>query len=616
MLEEPIESSRLATWVPTVIVTIALVASLVVPFVAYERIEELRRHRESLADPAHAQINQLMVSLTLEISSFRGYLLTGDEDFIRRYRDAGAAGEEARRQLEIYMPAIDGGSSPHLQRINLLLRQWHESHQELFEGRLSREEYIATHVHRSQTRFAEIAGELALMRKMVQTFDSTIRRDTMRTVRTGAIAMAALVLLGLIAAMYVARLSFQLQSYSRELARRNREEAGFVAAASRLNAAANVAEVLRQVSESVTEITRADGAYVERILPGGHEVEVIANVGEGTPRRGIVVEFPGSLTAEMAERREAVVVTSLAAVGTAMAPYLEDSCNRCEIILVPLVSEDELMGALVVLAVDPKAHHFAEKDVRRARILGELAAVAMRRAAVLESEQNARRVAEEAVVAREEIVGIVSHDLRAPLTTISLGLQVLEHRYENDEIRVLRDAARRMQRLVDDLLDIARMEQGRFSLKKTAVEPSKLIADTCRAFTPSAEQKKIEIACHAAGQLPPLDADPDRLIQVLGNLISNAIKFTPDGGRIDIEATRSDDAVLFSVTDTGPGIAEKDIPNVFRRNWQAKKTAYLGAGLGLAIAKGIVEAHGGSIDVDSPPGSGARFFFTIPTART
>jgi signal transduction histidine kinase len=169
-----------------------------------------------------------------------------------------------------------------------------------------------------------------------------------------------------------------------------------------------------------------------------------------------------------------------------------------------------------------------------------------------------------------------------------------------------------MQRLIQDLLDVARMEAGRLSIDKQFINTESVVRSACASHEPLAQQKRQRIVCDVEGPLAEICADRDRLLQVFGNLIGNAIKFTPDGGTITVDARRVGDEIRFRVHDNGPGIPEADLKNVFRPYWQAKKTAHMGAGLGLAIVRGIIEAHRGRVWADNAPSGGAMFTFTIP----
>lgn len=219
-----------------------------------------------------------------------------------------------------------------------------------------------------------------------------------------------------------------------------------------------------------------------------------------------------------------------------------------------------------------------------------------------------------------EVLAIVSHDLRTPLSTISLGTSLLadaSHPQEDKAhlLEIIRRAADRMERLIKDLQELGRLESGRsLRIDVRRVEVALLLREGCEALHIQARAKGQEVSCELPA--PPLDvyADRDRICQVVGNLIGNAIKFTPRGGHIALFARRDGREVQVSVTDQGPGIPEKDLRHVFEPYWQAKDTARLGAGIGLKIAKGLVEAHGGRIWVESKVGLGTTFSFTLPVA--
>jgi light-regulated signal transduction histidine kinase (bacteriophytochrome) len=223
-----------------------------------------------------------------------------------------------------------------------------------------------------------------------------------------------------------------------------------------------------------------------------------------------------------------------------------------------------------------------------------------------------------AVQMRDDLVAVVSHDLRSPLGVIQMQATLLSAPDEGDPpSRRVREGSQRIQRAVDrmtalirDLLDLARIEAGRFELDTQPLRIRDVIDDTLTIVRPQADAKQIVIREQVVdeGTL----GDRERIFQVLSNLLTNAIRFTPEGGQIDLQATLTGAQALFIVADTGPGIPAEQLPHLFDRYWQARRAGHSGTGLGLYIAKGIVEAHGGRIWVESPPGSGARFHFTLP----
>lgn len=233
-----------------------------------------------------------------------------------------------------------------------------------------------------------------------------------------------------------------------------------------------------------------------------------------------------------------------------------------------------------------------------------------------EIEEALRR----AVQARDEMLGVVSHDLRSPLQTIELATRHISHRMKKEDgcewltspvERILR-ASRTARRLIEDLLDIVVIDEGKLSIRRSAVEPAALVHEAIEVLQPQAEDKQRLLEASVAPGLPPISGDHDRILQVLSNLIGNALKFTPAGGRVSVRAAKHDDTVVFSVMDTGPGIPEAQRQHLFNRFWQADSADRRGRGLGLAIAKGIVEAHGGRLWFESEVGRGTTFSFAVP----
>ena len=410
------------------------------------------------------------------------------------------------------------------------------------------------------------------------------------------------------------RLLTEAENVRGQLERRAEEESAFRHLASALAGAVEMNDVLYEITNRATHVTRADGVYVERILEPSRSVEVVATAGRGTPRRGLRIGFPGSLTEEILKKREPAILADVQSLGKSMTAYLADSCGRCEVLVTPLMADDQPEGALVLLNSRQSGRTFDEADIVRARTLGDLTSLALRRVRLMEREREAKEKAEAAVRIREETLGIVSHDLRNPLTRISLSADLLAASNPTDEselVQTIRTSARQMDRLINDLLDVAKLESGRMSVDCRAVDADEIVAYACESNRTVAEQKGQSIECDIEGPLPKIRADRDRLVQVFENLIGNAMKFTPPGGRIVLQAWSDEESVTFRVTDSGPGIPEPDLKNVFRAYWQAKKTAHMGAGLGLAIVRGIVEAHGGRVWAENTATGGAAFTFTV-----
>lgn len=234
---------------------------------------------------------------------------------------------------------------------------------------------------------------------------------------------------------------------------------------------------------------------------------------------------------------------------------------------------------------------------------------------IMQTKEALRR----AVAAREHVLGVVAHDLRNPLSVIQLQAQLLlrisERRGDQKEaLQSIHQQVKRMDRMIEDLLDVTRIEAGTLSLERAPVAPKALLEEVLQSHRPLAAEAALELRRAAKPGLPRVYADRGRIVQVLDNLIGNAIKFTRPGGRITVAAAAQDGQVVFSVADTGVGLDAQAQRHVFDRLWQAGVDRR-GVGLGLAIAKAIVEAHGGRIWVESAAGAGSTFYFTVPAAR-
>lgn len=238
--------------------------------------------------------------------------------------------------------------------------------------------------------------------------------------------------------------------------------------------------------------------------------------------------------------------------------------------------------------------------------------------------KHAEEEAQRATHVREELLAIVAHDLRNPLTSIRASAGLLERvagragdAGVEKTVRIIARSAERMDHLISDLLDFELIQAERLTVERRPVDASDLIRETVEMFRPAATEKEIQLEGHGAGELVVL-GDRERLLQILSNLVGNAVKFTPEGGSVTVRAERSGPDGLFEVSDTGPGIREEEQSRIWERFWQARrgKTARSGVGLGLSIAKGLVEAHGGRIWMERRSEGGARFHFTVPLAST
>lgn len=232
-----------------------------------------------------------------------------------------------------------------------------------------------------------------------------------------------------------------------------------------------------------------------------------------------------------------------------------------------------------------------------------------------------RARSDDALTNRDNFLGLVSHDLRNLLGGIVLNAELLSARAPEDDggrqtlaatERIQRYAAR-MNRLIGDLVDVASIDAGKLALTPASGDVAALIDEAVETFQAAASAKGISLQVELAGRPLLAEFDHDRMLQVLANLIANAIKFTSGGGRIRIHGERAGDELLVSISDTGSGIPGNLLEAIFERFWQVGKDDRRGVGLGLFISRSIVENHGGRIWAESKPGEGSRFCFTLPS---
>lgn len=338
--------------------------------------------------------------------------------------------------------------------------------------------------------------------------------------------------------------------------------------------AARLSEALDLVATS-----GADVVLLDLSLPDAHGMETVARMLDAAPTVPIIV------------------LTGLADETVAMQAVQSGA-------------QDYLVKGTVEGGTLARAIRYA---IERKRLEGE-------RERLLHNEQEARAAAEAAVMARDEVLRVVAHDIGNSLSAVKIHARVLERTLPADQVDArsrlesIRHLTQQMDRLRQDLLDVAAIEAGRLSFEPAELDVGEVVNDVLAGVAGMAAEKEMEVRGSIPADLPAAWGDRERIHQVLSNLVGNAIKFTPQGAHVLVAAAAEDGVVRVSVADTGPGIPPEHLPHVFDRFWQARSTRRAGAGLGLAIARGIVEAHGGAIGVESEPGRGTTFSFTLPLA--
>ncbi len=315
---------------------------------------------------------------------------------------------------------------------------------------------------------------------------------------------------------------------------------------------------------------------------------------------------------EATDATSANTARALASAPHLVAPAAVTGHRQC--VLVPLRARDRQLGLLVLIPGHGRRRH-DPVDVALVEAFASRVAVAVDHACLFEASQHAIRT-------RDRVLGIVSHDLRNPISAIGMCATALRSSAQMplDERQrlasTIQAAVGWTQRLLGDLMDVASIEAGRLAMDAHPIDPIVLLGKSLELFSAEPCGVTVRLAAEVPESLPSIMGDEQRILQVLGNLISNSRKFTQTGGSITLGAGVTSGAIRFVVSDTGPGIAPEHRPHVFDWFWRAsRESGEPGTGLGLAIAKGIVEAHGGRIALEHTAGRGATFSFTIPLAR-
>ena len=294
---------------------------------------------------------------------------------------------------------------------------------------------------------------------------------------------------------------------------------------------------------------------------------------------------------------------------------LVKACAPSSLMYVPLVGRGDPVGVLTLIA-NTSGRSYTAADIDTVRDLAWRAAAAIERVRLYD---QARR----AISARDDLLSFVSHDLKNPLMGITLSVESMlrgapgdERRRSAAQLRRVQRAAQQMRAMIEDLLDITSIEAGRLTVRTGFHDLGKVLEEAAELFASLAAAKGVALEITAPRSPVIVVCDRQRLLQVLTNLVDNAFKFTPAGGRVTIAARPEGEMALFSVSDTGPGIPPGVRPRIFERFGQAQETARQGRGLGLYIARGLIEGQHGRIWVDDNSDAGATFFFTLPLASS
>ena len=366
-------------------------------------------------------------------------------------------------------------------------------------------------------------------------------------------------------------------------------------------------QLLRRLLEAFCRVAGADSGVA--FLREGSRLTPRASVGmAATPEGELNIE--AALEGRSATRPLEPFTVAAPRRVFAEHPQLAERLER--ISCVPLLHGDELQ-AVLFLGVGARG---AELPSPEAPAYPDLVSQLLAPSAAAIALRLTREALERDVRARDDVLGVVAHDLQNPLNVISMAANMLLQRVTEQPARrpierILR-SVQRATRLLRDLLDVGAIEEGRFAVELRRLDPAVLILSALESQQSLAADALVITATDLSPELPPIDADEERLLEVLENLIGNAIKFTPPGGTITVGASCENDDIKIWVADNGAGIPPEHLPHIFDRFWQAKRADRRGTGLGLTICKGIVQAHEGRIWAESAEGKGTKVSFTLP----
>jgi signal transduction histidine kinase/FixJ family two-component response regulator len=420
------------------------------------------------------------------------------------------------------------------------------------------------------------------------------------------------------------RVTGSAEDLSRELEQEKRGRARAVAEAEkqrwlaqgvdRLSAAilasASVDDLLAKVLEILVDSVGSDLAVVR--LREGDRLRSRVSVGlDEEVAAGFSLPVPEGLPPGSDETDGSPVFVSVEMEAPCLSEPMRNKGLR-GVHCLPLLHSGELIGIIYLGARLAGARRDGDwSDVER-ELMGLLALRAAA-AVVRQAEVEALR---QGIRSREDILGIVAHDLRNPINVIALAASTLLQRLPDSSSRrpaerIIR-GVQRADGLIQGLLEIDAIEGGRFAITTRKVETANMILAAIESQQSLAADASIIISTDISPELPPIEADEERMLEVLENLVGNAIKFTSPGGSLTVGASARPNEILFWVKDSGAGIAAEALPHLFDRFWQARKKDRRGTGLGLTICKAIVEAHGGRIWPETQAGQGTTMFFTVP----
>jgi signal transduction histidine kinase len=613
-LPEPRVRRRLA-WVPLSLVMLSLAGLAITPLLLQHYTRELRLSVRMVAEPSHLLVGELRVGLAHELSLAQRFALSRESGQWFAYHAAAASDDSILVKLDQTLHGMGAAARASLASLRQSVDHWRlisavversdaaDRLRDALQHGVDYEELLLATVRVDSA----VSHEMQTRREAIESAESLEFTITLTFVAIGCIACFAVLILTL-----------RDRHLRVVLRRRAEEEASLRRLAATLSGAFTIHEVGELTVGAALKSSRIGGAYLTRA--DGDDLLTVAGRGTLAPEPGSRIPMPSWLR-DNNDKDQPRIFTTERPCGP-IDSYQRGAAQRSlSVLVVPLCHKGEVIGALGIVSAGGR-RQLGDSSIRFGRSLGDLAAVALHRAEALDQEQKARAEAERAVRTRDAVVSIVSHDLRNPLMAILGSAELLLEMVRDDpqgtlhsQLHMLKHAGETMTRLVRDLLDVTRLESGPLPVTKRRCNIVEVVNEVVGMFQAVGRTRRITVTCSAPKDVPPLLGDRDRLGQALSNLVGNAVKFTPDGSAVHVAVDVDSTVIRVSVHDTGAGIPEDQLPRLFDRFWQASREDSRGLGLGLTIVKAIIDAHGGTVTVESTLKKGSTFSLTFPRAE-
>jgi PAS domain S-box-containing protein len=562
-------------------VVLAVAALFAVPLVMGRRAADAQRMVTETLDPASLWATRLSMAQALEMSSFQAFIMTGEPEYKEAYDQAIAQENRIYDSLQRLVEGLKLQGVPEkLAALFTDAESWHLLQNPAFMSDENRRAAL-DQVDAEQARYREIQGRTVELEGAIQDEVDQARAEVAALETLQGRITFGLVLVALLALAAVARVGWNQRVLAGEAQDRRRDAVRARREIDALMEATGDGVIGMDLKAHCTSVNRAGCellGYMESALKGRDFHEVLHHT---------------TLDGKTRNREESQLLAALSRGERVRSPDMDVLWRRdgtalpVQWSLRPLVDGKELKGAVLTFA-----------DMTEIR----------------EKEEALRR----AVRTRDEVVSIVSHDLRNPLGVVGAAADLLldlplDEGERTRQARIIKRSAERMSRLIGDLLDVSRIEAGALVVRRAHEDVGDVLEEARAIFAPQAESYSVALEVQVEPDVPRVMMDRDRMLQALSNLVENALKATPVCGRITLRASASaGDGATISVADTGPGIPEGAMDHLFDRFWQASRQDRTGAGLGLAIVRGIVEAHRGTMSVESQAGRGAVFHIHLP----